>query len=455
MDGLNIKVIVRINKYIILSLLIIGCQKDDLDEVVLPPCECELVVEVQTPSEDLCDTNYSNLASGVNKNTSHFQPMNRPFVDYAGVLNTDLPLYSPFVLWTQFGNFNGNNEPDYIIAAGGGTNWETTEPGELTVVIDGLVSYSIPNIQTFTRKISIYDINSDGIDDVVLFGHGAEFGDTWPGDENVVIYMSPGGYEIVEVGNISGFHHSGAVGVLSGNTPSILELDMHAFQKRPDGFVKILTYQSDNNWVEEDTNITTHHIARSGQSEFYDFDGDGVLDIILGGQEWEESWMSNSLHPVQWRNHILRGLGEGQFDIDNPILLPIIPDWGKITDFDIYDIDRDGSVEIIITRTTGRDGIDTSMPLDNIYYDGYMVQILKGNANSWNEWKRLEQPETMTTLHHPWFKSIVYDVNGDCLLDIVPENDKLNAQSFTSFNAIRGLYYEQQQNGEFEIKYKQ
>ena len=93
---------------------------------------------------------------------------------------------------------------------------------------------------------------------------------------------------------------------------------------------------------------------------------------------------------------------------------------------------------------------------DNINNDsGYMVQILKGNDNSWSEWKRLEQPETMTTLNQPWFKSIVYDVNGDCILDIVLENDKLNAQSYTSFNAIRGLYYEQQQNGEFEIKYKQ
>ena len=95
-------------KLVILLLFIIGCQKDDLDEVLLPPCECELVVEVQTPSENLCDTNYTNLATGVNKNTSHYQPMNIPFVDYSAALNINLPQYSPFVLWTQFGNFTGN-----------------------------------------------------------------------------------------------------------------------------------------------------------------------------------------------------------------------------------------------------------------------------------------------------------------------------------------------------------
>ena len=59
-------------------------------------------------------------------------------------------------------------------------------------------------------------------------------------------------------------------------------------------------------------------------------------------------------------------------------------------------------------------------------------------------------------IHIEWpYNTKIYDVNNDCLLDIVPESDKLNAKSFTHLNSVRGLYYEQQTNGNFLIKYKE
>ena len=97
---------------------------------------------------------------------------------------------------------------------------------------------------------------------------------------------------------------------------------------------------------------------------------------------------------------------------------------------------------------------DNGLPIDGEYYDGILIQILKQSNGSWYEWKKLEQPQAVNNYHIVWATTtMVYDVNGDCLLDIIPESDKINAASF-SFDAIRGFYYEQQTNGDFNIKFK-
>ena len=40
---------------------------------------------------ELCEIDYSTLHTGINTLTSHYQPMNIPFVDYAGALDIELP----------------------------------------------------------------------------------------------------------------------------------------------------------------------------------------------------------------------------------------------------------------------------------------------------------------------------------------------------------------------------
>lgn len=404
------------------------------------------------PEIELCEVDYSTLHTGINTLTSHYQPMNIPFVDYAKALDIELSAYGTFTLWSSFGNFNNNDIADYVIVATGGESWEDLPPGEITVIVDDSPKFIINNPQSFTRKVSIYDLNKDGIDDIVLFGHGPEFGNPWPGDKNVVIYIFESSYEIEEIGR-NGFHHGGSVGALSENNISILQLNSQAFITDVEGYLTMMT-NTGNGWIEENTNITTLHISRTYQSELFDFNKDGNLDLILGGHEWEESWMSSSPRPVLWQNHILLGLGDGQFDVDNPILLPQISNWGVITDFDIYDLDNDGLEEIIVTRTTGKEGAGSNL-IEGEFYDGIKIQLLKANGNSWYEWKRLESPD-VTSLHFPWaHKTTVYDVNKDCLLDIVPENDKFNASSFVPFASIRGIYYEQQSDGSFLKKYKE
>lgn len=441
MDGLDIrKTVMRNIKLLLLLLIIAGCSKEEDDVVIVDPPDPPV----------LCEIDYTTLQSGINKITSHYQPMNKPFVDFAGLINANLNNFGSFTVWYAHADFNNNDISDLVLAP---SNWETPSQNEIVIVKDGIITHAFKNPQVFTRKIAIEDLNQDGIDDIILFGTGPDIADS-PGDKTTVIYVYANTYKVSEIGLKSGYYHTGAVGTLVGGLSDIIEINSQAFASDKDGFVKFYSNNGISElWVEGETNITNHHVATTYQSELYDFDNDGVLDLILGGHEFEKSWMSDSYKPVQWRTHILRGLGNGQFDIDNPSLLPIVPDWGVITDFDMYDIDNDGLTEIMVTRTTGNNN-DNGLPIDGEYYDGILIQILKQSNGSWYEWKKLEQPQAVNNYHIVWATTtMVYDVNGDCLLDIIPESDKINAASF-SFDAIRGFYYEQQTNGDFNIKFK-
>ena len=443
MDGSNILKIVmkKIFNLLLLLLLLLamfGCSKEEDSIPIDPP----------TPP---CQVDYSSLQTGINTKCSHYQPFVTPFTDYAKALNVNLPIYGSFSIWSAFGNFNGNDIPDYVMATG---DWEDTSDNEVGIVIDGELVISFVNPQTQTRKVAVEDLNGDRIDDIVLFGTGPDIADS-PGDETVVIYMySNGNYQVKEIGTISGYHHNGAIGPIDGILPDIIEIDAQAFGRDPNGYVKYYSNETSTEiWTQKETNINNHYVARTYISELYDINKDGILDLFLGGHEWEESWMASSLQPVQWRTHILLGQGDGNFDVDNPIFLPIVEDWGVITEFDIYDIDNDQQSEIVVTRTKGKDGAQSGDWRYN-YYDGIMVQVLEYDGSNWNESQRLTQTSLPST-HILWaYQTLIYDVNGDCLLDIIPESDKINAANFPTFNQVRGLYFEQQANGEFIKKYK-
>ena len=78
-------------------------------------------------------------------------------------------------------------------------------------------------------------------------------------------------------------------------------------------------------------------------NELFDINGDGNLDLIMGGHEWEEDWYKNAADTVFWRTAIYLGNGDGTFDLENRILIPKIdgcwfwlPDTGCIYRGQIY-----------------------------------------------------------------------------------------------------------------------
>lgn len=445
MDGLNIKRTVKIGRYIIFILLIVGCQKEEL--YVKPDVDI-----VDKPKPELCYIDYNTLQQGINKKSSQFQPYNIPFVDYASYLQTTLSPIGSLVVVHAFGNFNNNDKSDLIITS---NDWENPNSNEVAIVKDGLVVHRFSNPQVFTRKIAIADLNNDGIEDAVLFGTGPDTGGS-PGDDIYVIYNYSNSYIIEKVTNEPGYYHSGVVGDLTGDgNYEILGFNPQAFE----GGVGLAQYYKleGGEWNSYNTNIGHHYYATTYQSELVDITGDGILDLILGGHEWPKEWMENSLAPVQWRTHVIKGLGNGQFDINSPIIIPALNDWGVITNFNASDLDKDGALEIIVTRTTGNRN-DSGLPLAEKYYDGIKVQIIRLSGDYFVTSDILNQPSVIYNdpgMNIIWaLNTKVYDVNYDCLLDIVPESDKINSINYTNTDPIKGMYYEQQTDGTYKINYK-
>ena len=93
-------------------------------------------------SVELCEIDYSLLQTGINRLSSHYQPMNVPFVDYAEILNVVLEKYGSYAIWTAFGNFNNNDKSDYIMATG---DWENTSTNEIAIVIDNQIVHRFNN----------------------------------------------------------------------------------------------------------------------------------------------------------------------------------------------------------------------------------------------------------------------------------------------------------------------
>ena len=151
-------------------------------------------------SEDLCEIDYSLLQTGINRLSSHYQPMNVPFVDYAEILNVVLEKYGSYAIWTAFGNFNNNDKSDYIMATG---DWENTSTNEIVIVINDQIVHRFNNPQTQTRKVTVQDLDQDGIDEIILFGTGPDIGNS-PGDKIMIVHVDENSYQTEEVNAYSG-----------------------------------------------------------------------------------------------------------------------------------------------------------------------------------------------------------------------------------------------------------
>ena len=387
---------------------------------------------------ELCEVDYSTLHTGINTLTSHYQSMNIPFFNsenaiqyYTGQTNTDQ-------VWHQHLNLNGNDIPDNIVIL---LDHNTTENGTAYVFVDEGLAYTFDTTLDALRQIEVGDLDGDGFDDVLMVSTGIDR-QPYTGDPVVVAYLGINSYSLTTVDSNPSYRHAGSLGDIDGDGDlDIIAIDNLQFQNG-NGMEEILWYENNGKgiWLEKKTNIPNILLQNTYQIELYDLNNDGILDLIGGTSEWRAEWFDNVGLPVDIdeRTKIILGQGNGQFNWENPIVIEPINNWGLITDLDFYDLDNDGDNEIIVTRTSGPGTYQ-----EGTYYNGFKIQILKGNTLGYYTDKVLGMPTDWGSM---WiYNTIVYDVNKDCILDIVPENDR----------TIVDAYFEGTSNFEYVLKYKE
>ena len=103
-------------------------------------------------------------------------------------------------------------------------------------------------------------------------------------------------------------------------------------------------------------------------SVLYDLNTDGYLDLVISGHDKDQN-------TVQYPNiaampMILWGNVSGKYSMTNSTLLPVISSYGVSNNINIFDYNKDGKPDILITKTgDGSNGLS--------FYQGYYVQMLK------------------------------------------------------------------------------
>ena len=406
--------------------------------------------------------------SNVNQTTGNYNSWFRPFTDFNSLIERKI---FEFVIvkenghvsvnssgpgeenhgheqgWFSFLNINNNDIPDMVIV---GTVISSENYGEAYVIIDNELKYRFDTGQAGTRKILIGDIDNNGSDDAVLVATGI---DTQPysGSPTQIIYFTPNSYEFVNLDDDPSFYHTGGIGDL--NNDGNLDLIIVNNQGPEDTFVFI----GDGNKNFSKIPIgNMDFFANRTTVSLYDLNNDGDLDLIAGG--WEKPSIGSDGEVIErrgYKNEIFYGNGDGTFDMINTIELPEIEYWAKVNHFIFHDIDNDGQVEIIINRTTGHESF-SSVENDSSY-DGVKIQILKKEGDGYVNHQIINQPEGWYDFPPTWIEWIpwirLFDVNGDNIMDIVPDSENINDPNYNPLKRYWGMYYRGSLGGTFEIDY--
>ena len=408
-----------------------------------------------------------------NNTTDNYLKWFRPFYDYNSLIdraqysftyindNGDVGLNPPpseenhghQQMFTQFLDINNNQIPDLVISAHDVT---TDDIGEIYVIIDNELKFRFDSQQAVTRKILSGDIDGNGSEDIVLIGTGID-GPPYTGTKIKIIYFTPNNYEIVTLSEQPSYYHTGAIGdVNNDNNLDIMVVNNQNTASDGETFIYLgkgnktfsKIYQG-NNWPS--ANYPSGFTNRYNM-EFHDFNNDDNLDIIIGGHEWEFKLPELG---VPFRTTIYYGNGDGTFDYFNPIILPEIDYWGIVNDFKMLDIDDDGTSEIIINRTTGHE--DYNVVDNDRGYDGIKIQILKKVDGEYINHQIIDGPSGWFDLPPTWIEWIpfieMFDVNGDGILDIVPDSEGISNPNYNELKRYWGMYYRGDSSGRFELDF--
>jgi hypothetical protein len=384
--------------------------------------------------------------SDINKKTSHFKKYNVPFFDYYLTTNSD---YNKLFFARSFIDINKNTTPDLIVSS---LYWPGYKKGELLLIVDNKVEKIIDSFQLHSRKVIVADFNGDKQDDAFFLDQGLDV-NPYPGGTNNLVLLNGTSITNKSFPDIGIFH-----GGCAGDVDNDGDMDVFPLSNGRPEF--LLINDGSANFTKK---VLFGGIVLNEyfHCEFYDLNKDGNLDLIIGGHEWKSFPNKNSQIGGIFENYILWGDGKGNFSFSNSTKLPTLNLWGTITDFDFYDLDNDGSEEIIVSRTGGNDGstMDNNGVKSNNFYSYFKIQILKKSGAQYIESKVLDYPSGWPSSE--WLDWVdVYDIDSDCILDIMPDDQELNYTKNTQFQPttdlkkFKNMYFKGDGKGGFSIGYK-
>ncbi len=230
---------------------------------------------------------------------------------------------------------------------------------------------SIPTY-VHARQSILGDFDKNGWMDVVIIGHGYDKA-PFPGEKQKILYNFNGKFTTKELplpeSSRLPFTHSGCSGDIDNDGDIDLfftstMISMSGIFLKNDGAGNF-TY--DASIFPSGLNGKNYYT-----SVLNDLNADGYLDLVISGHDKDQN---TAQYPnIAAMPMILWGNVSGKYSISNSTILPVISNYGVSNNINIFDYDKDGKLDLLITKTG--DG-SANLP----FYQGYYIQLLKNNGN--------------------------------------------------------------------------
>lgn len=416
---------------IVTSVLLIGCKKDVVEPIPLPPV-------TQTPTtppptfSNVVINGFSNLNKtssayiGLNESKSTYGDFNQfwKFID-----NPNEKISSAF----NYFDFDKDGDIDLVFA--------TTQYSEVRQNVYIIENQGVNNWKLWKKLSGFYwprqsilgDYDGNGYIDFLVADQGYENPQTnyYPGAELGIVYFYKDNAETKLITNVKEYNHAAASGDMDNDGDiDIVTLDSKYINNGNGTFTKSDAINASPTDLQPIKGLGYYHNTMA------DFDNDGKMDVLFGCSEifGDSTWDSNprkynGRNRIYWNNE-----GNGKLYYSNTTQLPMTYPATKDTftvvdDFKIIDFNNDGYLDIVNFRSCWK-GVGyyiqflqnnkdrTFTEVSETYISSYKYNVSNGNANSflWLVWIRF------------------VDINNDGQLDLIGREQMGDSQTIKWIN---------------------